>query len=318
MDAKITKARLNDMFAYDWIKIIALTVAVVCLWSLLYAFTGVKLSPGQEFTFIVRSVNFNEKEISDFTESLEKKGIFSYEVQSVVYNAITAGNYEENTAFEAGMRAGEGDLFIVEDDAKFDENGDFIQNENNIYQTSDLKAYIDRNIVCSLEDMIAYAKDYCAQFYVDGDISGNGVIDEEFLEQNFRERVKKDNRFRKEKAVQEGIAEERKRIENYLGEALSLEQTLAANPDIVVKYRKYEQSAKLWPDKNYVVEEEKTYAIDLYKLVGATDIVRGESGSDCRGMTICFMNFTKANGDLFYESIAAMNYFIERYGPVRA
>ena len=50
MDAKITKKRLNLFLSYEWIKVVALIVGVIVLWSLIFTTTATRITPAQQFT----------------------------------------------------------------------------------------------------------------------------------------------------------------------------------------------------------------------------------------------------------------------------
>ena len=317
MDAKITKRRLGETFAYDWIKIVAIVVAIVLFWSLLYSFTGVKLTDGQRMDIIVRASYYNDQEIRNFTEKLEKSGKLSYDVQNVLYRVVDPNEYEENVAAEAAMMSGEGDIMIVDDFYELDEEGNFTIDEWGYANTSDMRAYVDRNVLWSIEEMLKATREYCAQFYVDGNIGEGRKFDEVKIKSSFEERVKGDNRFRKEGSIEAGLQGEKDRIENYLKEADLLEKRLAENPYLGIKYRKNEQSIIAKFEGDYELGEELTYGINLYALTNATDMVRGRNETDCRNMALCFIGFDIFNGDLLYESIAVINYFIDCYGPIR-
>ena len=50
MDAKITKQRLGRLLSYDWIKIIALAVAAIVVWSLIFTMTATRITAAQQFS----------------------------------------------------------------------------------------------------------------------------------------------------------------------------------------------------------------------------------------------------------------------------
>ena len=317
MDAKITKSRLNETFAYDWIKIVAIVVGIVLFWSLLYNVTGVRLTDGQRMDIVVRASYYSDEEIRNFTENLEKSGRLSYDVQNALYRVVDPNDYDDNVAAEAAMMAGEGDVMIVDDFYELDGDGNFTLDEYGYANTSDMRAYVDREVIWSIEEMLAAARNYCSKFYVDGYIGEGRKLDEDKLMAAFKERVKGDNRFRKEGSIEAGFQGEKDRIENYLIEADLLEKRLAENPSLGIKYRKNEQSITAELEGDYELGEELTYGINLYALQKATDIVRGRNKTDCRNMALCFIGFDVFNGDLLYESIATINYFIDCYGPIR-
>ena len=67
MDAKITKQRLRDRLPYDWFKIVAVTLISILVWNIIYTFTGVKLTLGERFTFVVVADGYNKQNVEAFS-----------------------------------------------------------------------------------------------------------------------------------------------------------------------------------------------------------------------------------------------------------
>ncbi|MBR2336480.1 MAG: hypothetical protein IKA61_00850 [Clostridia bacterium] len=51
MDIKITGKRFKNLLSYEWVKMIALIVAGVVVWSLLFTTLGTRITVGENFTF---------------------------------------------------------------------------------------------------------------------------------------------------------------------------------------------------------------------------------------------------------------------------
>ena len=57
MDNKITKKRLAEMLSYDWIKFIALGLAAVFVWLMIFTFTATKITTTQSFAIFNHKSN---------------------------------------------------------------------------------------------------------------------------------------------------------------------------------------------------------------------------------------------------------------------
>jgi hypothetical protein len=51
MDNKITKNRLSNFLAYEWIVIIIVCVVLIFVWEIVYTVGAVRLTAGQKFNF---------------------------------------------------------------------------------------------------------------------------------------------------------------------------------------------------------------------------------------------------------------------------
>ena len=51
MDNKLTKKRLSDFLAYEWILTIIIAVAAIVVWELVYTMSAVRLTVGQAFKY---------------------------------------------------------------------------------------------------------------------------------------------------------------------------------------------------------------------------------------------------------------------------
>ena len=52
MDAKITKTRLEQMLSYDWIKIVAVALAAILAWSLVFTMSATRITTTQQFVIM--------------------------------------------------------------------------------------------------------------------------------------------------------------------------------------------------------------------------------------------------------------------------
>ena len=197
MDAKITRKRLGEMLAYDWIKILAVIAAVVCAWLLIFQVSGVRLSAGQSFHIHYYGRSLSAIDAQKLSAAL-KDEYLSYDVLKVDMSNIPA-NSDANEMLVAKNGIREGDLLVVE-------NVDSGTQENPALDSLFCKM-IDGFRMMAMEDLVASAEQYLAKFY-----DADGQMLDTVVEDHFRTRMKKDNRFRKEKQIILGVVQEKIRI----------------------------------------------------------------------------------------------------------
>ena len=116
MDAKITKKRLGEFLSYEWIKILALVVAVILFWSLLFTTTSARLSVDQIFTVINYTGTTVGDDFTEYSTTLLGQKVFSYEVNEVSIMDITANEGAmSGSLLDTRLTTGEGDVLYVAD-----------------------------------------------------------------------------------------------------------------------------------------------------------------------------------------------------------
>ena len=116
MDAKITKKRLGEFLSYEWIKIIAIAVAVILFWSTLFTMTSARLTVDQVFTVINYSGTTVGEDFTEYSSILTGKKVLSYEVNEVSVMDITANEGAmSGTLLDTRLTTGEGDVMYVAD-----------------------------------------------------------------------------------------------------------------------------------------------------------------------------------------------------------
>ena len=338
MDAKITKQRLRDRLPYDWFKIVAVTLISILVWNMIYTFTGVKLTLGERFTFVVVADGYNKQNVAEFTEKL--KGEFSYGLQSVDYELVNPESENDATELFAMMVEGGPDFVVFTDQPRLDENGNYVVQEDGYVYGSIFRNYVDLHIVASYADAIVWAKDFLARFYVDGNIGEGRTFKAGVVEEYFRETQKGDNRFRKEKQILNGIELEKQRFEKYADATLALEKLYTEHPEIFVWYGRYTQQAAMDALQNkdnpsyeptVTPWEPRPYGINLSYFPNASELCRGADKKSTNGLVLtilnCDLNAYETNGvwatvehkdprgeDLFFETLIAVNTFVKTYG----
>ncbi|MBE5756385.1 MAG: hypothetical protein E7342_01160 [Clostridiales bacterium] len=271
MDNKITKKRLGEMLSYDWLKIIALCALFVILFEILMSAFSVKLTVGQSFEIIVYP-NVNSTGTDNFKNTVLDKKVLSYDVLSFNTTNLDTTYYGE--LLSSVDDGAEGDLLIVDNLKTYYDKAETLG-------ASNMDGCIDKYSIYDFESLIKDAKSYLLKF-TNGktfdevkNLSFKEFLSEEKLETVFKERMKKDNRFRTKKDFEEGLTSEKARIKTLFTEVILFENLFNEYKDsgLFIKYTKFTASyhyakAHKAMDEEYFLEkmnEEKElyYGLEL-------------------------------------------------------
>ena len=352
MDNRITKKRLQDLFSYDWLKAVLIVLGVIIAWEFIYSVASVKLTPGQEFK-IFFDQNIYHVDSDNIAEYLsdKKNKILSYDVLDVGTESMLA----EYNLLSTRIEVDEGDIVFT--DNKINEaDGD---------QKVSIRAkeVIDANPIYSYEVLLRESKKYIIDnFYKNGviDISNEDPynlkeassldqleldlanIDEQKIESVFRQRMKGDNRFRKEELIEKGIEDEKARIEKLVGDINFFSKFMqnaesVFGQNIFMRYTRYEQSEDFNPEEyTEVVQIEKNngrenaiYGIDMGVLSAkggqkdASSLVKVKTnGTDevftADNVIMMVINLKDKQPHLQYETISFIRYIIQTYSIFEA
>lgn len=227
MDNKITKNRLSDMFAYEWIIIAAVILAAIFLLEFFYSMFSVKLTTGQQFR-IIYDINVSDKNSEDLENLFVGDNAFSFDVlEFASEKADDTGN-----VLSARNILGIGDV-IITDSVKAETEGAKSRSEAIYYA---FKMY-------SIDKLLSDAENYLQSLKSDSSESlSYDDLDEELITKGFNDRLKGDNRFRTEEEKASGIVLEMQRIkkltETYadLKELVSLDDLKRANGEEPIFY----------------------------------------------------------------------------------
>ena len=248
MDAKITRKRLSDFLAYEWIVMIVAVLVAVLLWEALFSLTAVRLSPGQTYYILYGSGVVPKSNLAE--ES--KEGVFSYDV--------IGGVIAEDASYETAVLFAKIDTFIA--DAL-------------ITTTSRAAHIIDNRKVCDLDTLYLSAKEYVGYFY-DGD-----AINAERVAEKFSERMKNDNRFKTESEKAEGVLLEVARIEKLKKDVSDLGAFLES-----AREEEFYRYTRFYNTYENAAEENKESYRDLYEkeiAEGREDLKYGLAVSELSG-----------------------------------
>lgn len=317
MDNKITKKRLSDFLSYEWIMMIIVTIAFIFLWEFVYTVGSVRLSIGQEFKYYYDQ-SISSTSDSNLYQNLLKQNTFSYDVLKMGSESLN----EEYNVLSVRLSIQEGDII-------FSDNKEVPSEDNSPVEVR-AKSLVDGHEIYSLDKLLKDAKEYLRVNYFADGLAEDAVLDKANidmlkLENTFRARMKKDNRFRKEEEILKGIELEKARIEKLCDDAIFFEKFLNEGQekygeDLFFRYTKYEQSlsfvdAKDRPTYEKMLEIEKQingensiYGIDMGKLSGGKNNaseffkIRGEDTAD--NVIMMAFDFEKYQPHLQYESLS--------------
>ncbi len=321
MDYKITKSRLSNFLAYEWILVIVVVIASILLWELVYSMSGVRLSTGQSFSYYYDDVVYGKNQI-DFHNLLkegEEDSVLSYDVLEIKYEQM-----QDNAIEILPIR-----LSNHEGDVIFSSTAEISQNEEDpdAYKQRRANTLIDQYDMYSYEQLVEDARTYLKGFLSDetkNELDYND-LDKTLIEAKFEDRMSGDNRYRQEEKFLEGLELEYKRIENLCVQVSTLNELLQEHPELFYQYHKYEQTYKINGEdyKDYYdAEETKSYGLKLDMLKNADDgktvdayfSVDG-SGNATNGVLLVF-NFLHYQPELQFETISFINMVIETFSDI--
>ena len=321
MDNKITKRRLTNLLAYDWIKIIVIIVAISLVWSLAFTTGAPRASTGQVFNVFYYGDFSYQKSPSVINYEAKNSGAYSYDVLSVDSREIYTDYY--STLMSAVSATYEGDIMITVDSADKVESN-----------SSEFRNFIDGygHEVYDYDSLIKDAKNYCLlnNFVVlQGD--GSYALNESVIKSYFAKRMLKDPRFKNKDSekYKQGELDEIARIKSVWNNAIMLEDCLKNHPELRYNYKRFTQLLQKDPesyqDEAYHNTKELTYGLNLGALTGGqvdvnteySKAVYDENGemvsASASSIVICVFNYLPHQPDLQFESVGFVNFMIARY-----
>lgn len=306
MDNKLTKKRLSDFLAYEWILMLVVAAAAIFAMELIYTVSAVRLSTGQQFKYYLDE-DLNIFDTYSVYSLLDET--FSYDVLSVE---------EENLTSSYNVLSVR--LSVQEGDAIFTAS---VEKEDGKVRA---KTVIDYNPVYDMQSLLKGAKDYLAQFK-----DGTEGFDEDKICAYFDKRTKGDNRFRTDAEKEEGRQNEIGRIKKLANEVEDFEKLLNSDIDnLFYRYVKYEQASN-GDESNenygavYAKEKEKgelIYGINMGALTSGKKNVADYlklSGTDsvsADGVVLLLFDFSSYQYDLQFESISFVNTLVREFSNI--
>ena len=319
MDNKLTKKRLSDFLAYEWIMAIVVVLAAILALELLYTTTATRISTGQQFKYYfdqdLYSYDQSDRSLYDLLDVTpgENGKTFSYDVLSVEFESLSSSY----NVLSIRLSVQEGDALFT---SAVEEEGKSVR----------AKSVIDANPVYDMQSLLDGAKEYLEKFVKEGgDIYNTDDYDEDAIRAYFDTRMKGDNRFRSQAEKEEGRVNEIGRIKKLAKDAKDFEYILSIGEGkgLFYKYTKYEQSANSSDNENYKTayqeeidggRENLIYGFNMYALKGegkksVSDYVKISGKSSAEDVVLLLFDFGKYQYDLQFESISFVNTLVREF-----
>lgn len=333
MDNRITKSRISNFFAYEWIAFIAIAVAGILLWELVYTIASVRLTTGQYFKYYYDDTIYAMSP-SNLDTRLYDDGTYSYDVLNWGYETLSS----DYNVLTTRLSIQEGDAIFTDIAPDEVEEGSYVTNRAN--------ELIDNCSVYSMEDLLKDAKAYLSGFLKDGiavdEVTDSDAmldyanLDGEKIAANFLTRMRKDNRYRTDDEKAAGIISEKERIEKlcvdvtFFQSVLEYDGAQSVENSLFYSYRMYDQTiATLEKDKdkeNYEqAQENKTvqrYGLKMEKLTGGELDVRNymrlntSDATDSSNVVLLVFNFKEQQPDLQYETVSFVSQIIRLFSNI--
>lgn len=331
MDAKITKKRLGLLLSYDWIKIAAICAAAVMLWLVLLTSLATRATKGQCFdiyTYIGVRLSTNELGSLD---TLQEKNALSNDVLDLTSYTLTEDGYED-MILSVRFQTGEGDIMLIADTA------DTVDGSGNVTRYGGLRDYLSGYMSCSAclntdltgyEDQNGYMyTNYFADceeylngfFFTDGQPDyENGTLDKEIAEARFRERIKKDKRYKKEAQKAAAVQGEFERLENLRSSYVRLKGWVTGDDENApIRVRTCNAPADVDGDGTISAGEGTPvqFAFDLSNLENITKLAGNTANADNMAQDLCMVIVeTGSTGetDMRFEQITFLTYLADKY-----
>lgn len=330
MDVKITGKRLKNTLSYDWIKIIAFSLAAILVWTLAFTTGATRATEGQQFYFVVfDDVYYDSEANADMLYDMKSDGSLSYDVLKAQVNNITkAGNYDAVYMLNLRLTTGEGDVMIMNSGKSNADGGEASDGEENGEKTvTTAERVLESGYVADLLPFIDGAENYVKKFTTDGTI--NGEISADKVETYFlTKRVKSARNYKKtyntDEKKAEGVKGEIERITHIKEAYLRVKSALDKAKDRGVDLYRYWEKPTAYSGNEVTERKTTAYGIDLTVLCdGATDkkelvkswwlVDEENNATTTDGLTFCVLNCTEEDSDLQYEALTALDYVIRNY-----
>jgi hypothetical protein len=329
MDNKITKRRLHDFFSYEWVIMIVVIIVGILAWDLIFTMTRVKLTPGQDFLIFYDETVDAQSASQTYAlyqkDGKENRTVFSFDVLRLGHEELTS----EYNVMQDRLTIQEGDV-VVTDCTEPDADA--------TNKSVRAKTLIDKYPICDYQTLLEDAENYLAKLlkneYLDSEgkkISGVDVtdfnnIDLAKVEALFRQRMARDNRYRTELQIKEGIKLEEGRIDDLCYEVKRFRYLLTRGNQYFLTYTRFDQT--IAQDEGGTAEE--TYKNDKYRLLGERKYglkvealsggsnketpakhFRKKGASDAKDVVILVFDLKAYQPHLQYEAIAYINAIVD-------
>ena len=299
MDARITKQRLGNMLAYDWLKIIGVIALAAVFFSMFFMMIGTRPTDGQTFYVYAYDGVSVGADFSELETSMKSQGVFGYDILKTGSENFTSNGMYGNTVFNSRRGAGEGRVLFISD----------IRKEENGKVSSKLLNFIDYEgtpresfgFCIDPQEFLQDCRTYLETFFGE-DLAGE--INQAQVREAFLARNKKDARFRTAKKKEKGVALEAQRLELLKKDYLYVISQIGQSLDYVTYTSEI---------KTHIIGFSMK-ALNLTPLVYYTEEVEGEKVQKNSEIALCIFNNGTREKDLKYETVNFLAYLSRTYG----
>lgn len=309
MDNRLTKKRLSDFLAYEWILTIIAAIGAIIVWELTYTVSAVRLTTGQNFKYYYDET-VSAVDSSAFYNTLIGDGAFSYDVKELASESLSS----EYNVLTTRLSVYEGDVIFT--DCTQAEEGAEVR----------AKTLVD-SYGYNYERLLSDAEDYLSNLKTDG------KLDETKIQSHFNERSDKRVYKNALKAGEISIQDEIDRIKKLEQDVEDFKKILSSDVEnLFFRYTRYEQTLETAEDKSKqtyetLVEKEKQagrenaiYGLNLGALKnGKTDVteyVKLSGTTSADGVTLLVFDFKSEQEDLQFEAIGFINCIVRNCSDI--
>ena len=303
MDARITKQRLANMLAYDWLKIVGMIALAAVFFSLFFTMIATRATDGQTFYVYAFNGLTTGSDFSSLTDDMDAKGVFGYDILRTGSEAFSSNALYGNSVYTARRSAGEGRVMFVNDVRTKNEDGtesskllDFLDYRGTEFER--FSSFLDPEV------FLTDCKKYLTGFFGE-DLSGEPNQDK--VREAFMARNGKDKRFRTSAKKEAGVKSEVERLIKIRDDYLLVEQEMGQSID----YMRY-------------TTEQKEHTVGLsMRALNLTDLIYytvKSEGKEVKGndeVVLCLFNNGTREGDLRYETVNFIAYILREYGGAK-
>ena len=324
MDAKITKKRLNHFLSYDWIKIVAVAVAAIVGWNLIFTTTETRRLPSQAYQVMNYSGTTLSETATGTLSTFLSEGKFSHEViETECVDATRAGVEYLATLLEATFTTDGCDVVAV---ANVNDPASETETEDGkVYMTYAQELLRSYNpYVMDADEFFNAARAYLNTYYTNG-YQDETSLDKNKIESDFRARVlaAQDKRYKTEESILQTVVLDIQRIEKYRQALLNVEGYLESGYlrlDLVTvdledsygeSYHFEKKILNLCPDENIMGNLKK----EFYYTTQVTDEVTGGTLTlaSAKDMSFAFAKTTNMDANYYAESLLYIDALVQKY-----
>jgi len=292
LDARITKERLGNYLSYDWLKILCVCAALVMVIIVLFTTITTRITPAQRFS-VYAYTDVSAGYGVNFSDTLKKAKVFSYEVQDVESEEFSSGGQYSGALLTTRRSTGDGDAMFLTT---------AYEGDGSVAETSSLQSLVRayEGMALDPEVFLADSEAYLNAFFPDGN------LDKAKTKEAFFKRNTGDKRFKNEETQARGIALEEERMLLLKKDFATVKNAVESGvlPIVSVTDEKGNEVKAAFSMKNL------TKLADTYYYTVETE---GEKVQSVENLCVMLFDNGKYDGDLKYDKLSFLAFLVETY-----